>query len=129
MVDDSASPRTPVPGSHAADAGSHGGRQQLWAALAAVVPLALLTCLMAVRGNFACSVPVGFVCSLVSAAGISVLLRGSEHESRPTREGDARATLKSLLFFGAATLAFVLVLRVAVEDPDALIAALATGLS
>lgn len=95
---------------------NRASRRQLVAALAAVLPLALLTCWMAVPGNSFASVPFGFVCSVISISGIVALLRGSEHEpSLAAREANARALLRELGLLAAALGFFVLALRAAVS--------------
>ncbi|HEY6722824.1 MAG TPA: glycosyltransferase family 39 protein [Polyangiaceae bacterium] len=97
---------------------SRASRRQLVAALAATVPLALLTCWMAVPGNSPISVPFGFLCSVTSIVGILALLQGSERgpiTPAPALEGNARALLRELLLLAVTLGFFVIALRAAVS--------------
>jgi len=108
-----------VPEASVSDARAHGDRaphRQLLAALAAVVPLGLLTCWMAVPGNSPISVPFGVLCTVVSSMGLIALLRGSElGPAAPGRESLAPAALRELGLLALALTLFVLVLRFAVS--------------
>ncbi|HEU5072931.1 MAG TPA: hypothetical protein VFU02_02135, partial [Polyangiaceae bacterium] len=91
-------------------------RGQLFAGLAAILPLGLLTCWMAVPGNSPVSVPFGFACAVTSIVGILALLQSSEHEPRaPLRDANTRGVLKELGLLTGACCALLLALRLAVS--------------
>src|SRR5688572_20823964 len=129
MVDEIGPSSAPVSETPTPPAEPHVDRtpgQQLLAALAAIVPLALLTCWMAVPGNSPVSVPFGLVLCVTSIAGIVALLRGSEHSlNPPALEANARATLKELGLLAVTLGCLVLALRAGVSGalPAPLLAA------
>lgn len=99
---------------------SRASRRQLMAALAAILPLALLTCWMATPGNSPASVPFGVACLVTSIAGVVALLRGSEHDSNAPAPGqwfvaNPRTTLRELALLVSGLVFFVIVLRTAVS--------------
>lgn len=108
-----------MPEANVSDARAHEGRlpyRPLIAALAAIVPLGLLTCWMAVPGNSPISVPFGVSCTVISSVGIIALLRGAEHEPLvPGCESLVAATLRELALLALALTLFVFALRFAVS--------------